>query len=298
MFFPAVSAVTLSSLSTVEMDVFSNSQVIVLTIVMLLGGEAFTSLLGLQFKRLSSRHDISPMDQNLKLNPDILVVADSVQSDMPERNKEMKHTAILYLSYVVLGYLLVMHIGGTVTIIAYLYFVSDARRILREKGLNIITFSAFAMVSSFSNCGFIPTNENMIVFKKHLGLLLLVVPQSLVGGVMYPSALRSVLWFLKRITKNNKFEYILRDAEQIGYDHLFPRLHSLMLALTVLGILLVEFASICTMTWRNVESEGLSLYEKLVNYLFLAVNARHTGESTVDLSILTAAVLVLFILMM
>lgn len=90
----------------------------------------------------------------------------------------------------------------------------------------------------------------------------------------------------------------MRDAEQIGYDHLFPRLHSLMLALTVLGILLVEFMAICTMTWRNVESEGLSLYEKLVNYLFLAVNARHTGESTVDLSTLTASVLVLFILMM
>lgn len=193
MFFTAVSAVTLSSLSTVEMEVFSNSQLIVLTIVMLLGGEAFTSLLGLQFKRLSSRHNISPMDQNLtdlvppiediELKPDISVVADSVQSDMPERNKEMKYTAILYLSYVVLGYLLVMYIGGTVTIIAYLYFVSDARRILREKGLNIITFAVFATVSSFSNCGFIPTNENMIVFKKHLGLLLLVVPQSLLGGV-------------------------------------------------------------------------------------------------------------------
>jgi Trk-type K+ transport system membrane component len=43
---------------------------------------------------------------------------------------------------------------------------------------------------------------------------------------------------------------------------------------------------------------GMSPWEKLSNALFLAVNARHTGESTVDLSTLAPAILVLFVLMM
>lgn len=93
-----------------------------------------------------------PPIEDIELKPNtvvISVVADSVQSDIPERNKGMKYTAILYLSYVVLGYLLVMHIGGTVTLIAYLYFVSDARRILREKGSkNYRIFRLFHGLSS------------------------------------------------------------------------------------------------------------------------------------------------------
>jgi Trk-type K+ transport system membrane component len=312
MFFTAVSAATLSSLTTVEMEIFSNSQLIVLTILILLGGEAFISLLGLQFKRLNLKHEISLMEQNLadlvhpigdtELKPNIVTITvvsdDDMRSGMPVRNKEMKYTAIVYLSYVVLGYLLVTHVAGTVAMATYFSSVSDARRILRGKDLNIITFSVFATVSSLSNCGFLPTNESMILFRKHLGLLLLVMPQSLLGGAMYPPALRSVLWLLKRITKKNKFEYILSDVEQIGYDHLFPWLHSLMLALTVLGFLLVQFVAICAMEWRNVASEGLSLFEKLINYLFLAVNARHTGESTLDLSTLTPAIMVLFVFIM
>ncbi|KAJ4754914.1 Sodium transporter family protein [Rhynchospora pubera] len=310
MFFTAVSAATVSSMSTVEMEVFTNAQLVVLTILMLLGGEIFTSLLGLYFNKSRFRPNTSLMNQNrsqmvhpgdIELETSTVIasmVFDSMESDMLERDKNMKYTAILYLSYVVLGYLLVIHIGGTVAIMTYIYLVSDARRILREKGLNILTFSIFTTVSSFSNCGFVPTNENMIVFKKNLGLLLIIVPQCLLGGTMYPPALRLALWFLKKITRKQEFDYILRDVKQMGYAHLFPRLYSLMLAFTVFGFLVVQIVAICAMEWSNEEMGGFRVYGKVVNYLFLAVNARHTGESTVDLSTITPAILVLFVFMM
>ncbi|XP_043715523.1 sodium transporter HKT1 [Telopea speciosissima] len=300
MFFMSVSASTVSSMSTVEMEVFSNTQLIVLTILMGLGGEVFVSMLGLpwfysNFKKQETQkksdsvgtHHQSSFKIELGLVDDTLV------------SEDLRYSSIRYLGCVVWAYFLVIHIVGSVLISMYLSYVPSARNVLENKGLHIVTFSVFTTVSTFTNCGFIPTNENMVVFSKHSGLLLLLIPQVLLGNTLYPPCLRFLIWVLGRFTNRVELNYLLMmNSNDIGYNHLLPFMHSCLLVVTVFGFIVVQFILFCCMEWNSEALMGLNSYQKLVAALFQSVNSRHTGESVVDLSVISPAILVLYVVMM
>ncbi|KAJ6758968.1 POTASSIUM TRANSPORT PROTEIN [Salix koriyanagi] len=235
-------------MSTVEMEVFSNTQLIIMTVLMLLGGEVLTSILGLylsSFKiskpetkesRVSSvcqnppKHTSFPgLEIEKPINVDVECNINSLDDD-----HSLKPNSIKFLAWVALGYFSVVHITA----------------------------------STFSNCGFVPTNENMVAFKKNSGLLLILIPQILLGNT------------------------------EMGYGHLLSFSHSCLLAVTVLGFILVEFIIFCSMEWSSGALDGLNSNQKLIGALFQVVNSRHTGESVVDLSIISPAILVLFVVMM
>jgi len=78
--------------------------------------------------------------------------------------------------------------SGFLFISLYLRLVPAAADLLKNKGLQILTFPIFMSVSSLANCGFTPTDESMLIFKKNSALLLLTIPQVLVGKTLYWSS--------------------------------------------------------------------------------------------------------------
>ncbi|KAB5514696.1 hypothetical protein DKX38_028602 [Salix brachista] len=300
-------------MSTVEMEVFSNTQLIIMTILMLLGGEVLTSILGLylsSFKiskpetkesRVSSvcrnppKHTSFP---GLEIEKPTNVDVECNINSLDNYDHSLKPNSIKFLAWVALGYFSVVHIAGSSLVAMYTSLVPSARQILSSKGIKIQTFSVFITVSTFSNCGFVPTNENMVAFKKNSGLLLILIPQILLGNTLYPSCLRFLIWVLEKITRKVEFRYILMNSRELGYGHLLSFSHSCLLAVTVLGFILVEFIIFCSMEWSSGAMDGLNSNQKLIGALFEVVNSRHTGESIVDLSIISPAILVLFVVMM
>ncbi|XP_078162239.1 cation transporter HKT1;5-like [Carex rostrata] len=315
LFFTSVSATTVSSMDSVPLESFSISQLIVITLLMLLGGEVFTSMLGLQFQNIRIKKEleiIAQKPQSLELttshdptsdlqNQIEMGTADVKLFNIPQNpmsQNHIKQNSVRYLSFLVLGYLILVHFTGYTSILMYLNLFPSAKAILEEKGINLQTFSFFTVVSSFSNCGFIPTNENMIVFKACSGLLLMVSAQVLLGNTMFASTLRFVMWVFKKVTKRQEFEYMLRSHENIGYDHLLPASRALSVAVCMVGFMLIQLVLFCSMEWWSEGLEGLGSYQKLVAGLFMSVNSRHAGESVVDLSVVSPAVLVLYVVMM
>ncbi|KAM0916916.1 hypothetical protein ACQ4PT_009919 [Festuca glaucescens] len=298
-------------MSVVEMEVFTNGQLLVLTLLMLVGGEVFVSLMGLASKWSTLRkqatensgrvesHDVT----ELEMRP----VADAVDIDNPTSTssvspvdaKLLRRNAVRSLFFIVLAIFLTVHGLGTAAIAAYVYSSPGARRTLQGKALNVWTFAVFTTVSTFSNCGFMPNNENMIAFPRDTGLQLLLVPQVLVGNTLFAPLLAACVRAAAAATRRPELVETATDngAELTGYGHLLPVRRCVMLVATVAGLVAVQVAMVCGMEWGGA-LRGMSPWEKVSNALFLAVNSRHTGESTVDLSTLAPAILVLFVLMM
>ncbi|GMN55276.1 hypothetical protein TIFTF001_024392 [Ficus carica] len=305
LFFTSVSATTVSSMSTVEMEVFSNSQLIILTILMVLGGEVFTSLLEIQLERAKHPNKPTMLTCDQKVH-ELTGVRPSDHRDIENGYKPnfdvdteyLKHNSRKYLGYVVLGYHLVVHIIGSLSVYTYIIFSPSSTQVLKTKDIRTQTFSVFSTVSTFSNCGFIPTNENMIAFKTKSGLLLLLAAQVLLGNTLYPFFLRFAIWVLEKITGKREFGYLLRNHRDVGYDHLLSSVHSAFLALTVLSFILVQIILFCTLEWNSEGLAGMSWYQRFVATLFQVVNSRHAGESVVDISTISSAILVLFVIMM
>ncbi|KAJ0081443.1 hypothetical protein Patl1_12315 [Pistacia atlantica] len=91
---------------------------------------------------------------------------------------------------------------------------------------------------------------------------------------------------------------MLRNQKEMGYPHLFSSVRCYFLGATVFGFLFVQFVLFCSLEWNSEAMDGLNFYEKAVGSLFEVVNSRYTGESVFDLSTLSSAVLVLFVVMM
>ncbi|WJX26089.1 hypothetical protein P8452_15064 [Trifolium repens] len=138
----------------------------------------------------------------------------------------------------------------------------------------------------------------MVVFRGNSGLLLILIPQVLVGNTLYPACLRFCIWVLGKFYKKKECNYLLKHSEEVGYKHLLEGKETVFLVATVFGLIVVQVTLFCVMDWDSEGFKGLNNYQKLIGMLFQSVNSRHAGASVVDISILSQALLVLFVLMM
>nr|AFH37929.1 high-affinity K+ transporter 1 [Cochlearia anglica] len=306
LYFTSVSAITASSISTVDMEVFSNTQLIIITLVMFLGSEISTSFLSLCLTHFTNfvfprYKTISHLMGSLNLDlpqEDCSIDLEDVTNHRESHDVKMNEKASKCLYKVVLGYHLVTNLAGSLLLLVYVNFVKTVRDILDSKKISPLTFSIFTSISTFANCGFIPMNENMVIFRKNSGLLWILIPQVLMGNTLFPCFLRLLLWGLDKITKREEYGYILKNHKKMRYSHLLSVRLCVSLGLTVLGFLIIHLILLCVFEWRLESLQGMNWYEKIVGSLFLVVNTRHAGETIVDFSTLSPAILILFTFIM
>jgi Trk-type K+ transport system membrane component len=327
-FFMSTSAVTVTGLATVEMEDLSSAQLVVLTLLMLLGSEMFVSLLGLVLESSRNRrqqqrdhqdHDSRVMaaaavrdepDLEEANGPAAAPSADS-SGDGGDRNRKESSRDVRSLALVVSAYMAAILVVGSVLVFAYVATVPTARDVLARKRISAALFSVFATVSSFTNGGLLPTNESMAVFAPNRGLLLLLAAQILAGSTLLPVFLRLVVSATRGLARalslftgrgGSVEELVPMDMEKsaaaAGFGHLLPSgSRAASLAATVVAVATAAAALLCCLNWNSAVFAGLTTGEKLTNAVFMAVNVRQAGENSVDCSLVAPAVLVLFLAM-
>jgi Trk-type K+ transport system membrane component len=320
MLFLSTSALTVSGLATVKMEDLSSSHIVVLTLWMFLGSEIFVSFLGLMLRAPTipgNKPIISSAAGNNNNNRvgSVSVELEAVEQAGSTQAVEIDELALSirslscedvlkgdrsarYLGLVVLGYLAITHVLGFLLVFLYIARVPSARAPLARKGINVALFSVSVVVSSCANGGLVPTNENMAVFARQTPLLLMLAGQILAGNLLFPLCLRLLVWALWKATKLRSLENMVARPEELGFPHLRRNLPTAYLALSVVGLVAAGVALFCAMDWRNPLFDGLGAFQKLVNAFFTVVNARHSGENSIDAGLISPAVLVLIIVMM
>ncbi|KAG2574551.1 hypothetical protein PVAP13_7KG416200 [Panicum virgatum] len=278
-------------MAMVEMEDFSDQQIWVLILLMLLGGEVFTSMLGLHLNVRANTYEI--LQKRLPSSCRDIDFLDSVQE-----SKSMNQKYCKTLAHVVAGYFVVGVICSCLVVTIYIWTDSEAKYLLKSKNIKIWTFSIFTAVSSIVNCGFTPVNDNMAIFRKNPGFLLLVIPQILAGNTLFTPLLRLSIWALGRVSRREEYTYILQYPVETGYTFMQQQKNAINLVLTAVGITLLQMMLLCYFGWDSKPLEGLNWFQKLVCMLFQSVNTRHAGEAVIDISNLSPAILVLFALFM
>jgi Trk-type K+ transport system membrane component len=304
MFFLSTSAVTVTGLATIKMEDLSSSQIVVLTILMFFGSEMFVSLLGLVLEwGKQNKHD--PEDSRVRsvTNRDESRVEEAIPATPSTNSNGLEKSCLKYLGFVLLSYMVMILLVGSLLVYLYIANVSSARDVLSRKTINTVLFSISVTVSSFTNGGLIPTNESMAVFASNQGLLLLLTGQILAGNILLPVFLRLVVWTLKGlgITRAGtaEFKLMMNNPRTIVLNNLLPNLQTvLFLGATVAALVATAVTLFCCLNWDSAVFAGLTPNQKITNAFFMAVNAMQAGENSIDCSLIAPAALVLFITMM
>ncbi|KAJ4816102.1 High-affinity potassium transporter [Rhynchospora pubera] len=304
MFFLSTSALTVSGLSTVAMERLSSSQIVVFSLLMLVGGEVFVSMLCV-FCR-SAKSSVAELTVNrvnsvrIELETiDSVSTVERIESGTDISVKDfLRRGSLKYLGLVIVAYWVFFHVTGFIACLVYLFTISSSKEVLRGKGINLGLFAFSTTVSSFANGGLIATNENMAIFVKNSGLLLFQIVLVLAGNTLFPVFLRGTIWVIKCFTKNEELDCMIKSPKDIKFDHLLTNLGTFFRSITVLGMIAFVTTLFCAMDWRHPVFSGLNSYQKIVAALFMGVNARHAGENSVDPSLISPAVLLFIIFMM
>ncbi|KAI5119163.1 hypothetical protein M0805_008646 [Coniferiporia weirii] len=217
----------------------------------------------------------------------------------------VEYRALTALLWIVGGYHVIIQLVSF-TIIAPYISTNRWRSVFEPPDLHRyvppVWFSAFQVVSAYTNSGMSLVDASMIPFQKAYPMIFVMAFLVVAGNTGFPVLLRLTIWIITKIvpfeSRLNETLHFLLDHPRRCFVYLFPS-HQTWFLLTVLIMLnATDWFFFLVLDIGNSTIEVIPLGVRFAIGLLQATAVRAAGFATVTLSALAPAVQALYVMMM
>ncbi|EQB46072.1 trk family potassium uptake protein [Colletotrichum gloeosporioides Cg-14] len=165
---------------------------------------------------------------------------------------------------------------------------------LLENGQGQVWWAFYSAQTMVDNLGFTLTPDSMSTFKDATWPILAMTFLAFAGNTIYPVLLRLVIWVMSRVVNKKSatkehLEFLL-DHPRRCYTLLFPSRPTWILFGIVFLLNFIDVLLIIVLDLDNPAVNDLAMGPRILSALFQAASSRHTGTSTLNLSLVNPAV--------
>ncbi|CEM02411.1 unnamed protein product [Vitrella brassicaformis CCMP3155] len=294
-FFMCVSAMSGTGLAVVSLYRFTLASQLCIMLLLFTGGQTFMALPPLLLRRLWFRqaHSVEKVTflSELCLWRPVRMKAQEQAAEQLREYRALGRLTVIIFCYLICS----LVIGATL-----LYFLSQPT--LRRNPLPVdpLLFACFTTVAAFNNAGLTLLSNNLVLFAKDRGVLLVICWLIVGGQTGIPFALRFILWALRGVTRNKQaredLDFLWHHPRQCS-THLFPSYETALLLATWVTFTSGEFA-LFVLTNAVGKFPGFSKSDEWLVGFFQSVSTRTAGFNAVDIGQTSTGMLVVWVFMM
>ena len=213
--FQAISALSATGLSTIDVSQTSLSVQIIIFAGMMLSGAV-----------LESTYPLAMSVEVVRQKHKRQLLWDGWSEDEPPPDPPPEKKAVYLCLIVAYVYWLVVQLLFFVPLAYYYSFSTKGQQLMEDKQLNSLWFAGFMTVSSFNNAGFSLLSDSIMQLATHELSLFLISALVLLGNTAYPIALRGAFYIAHKICQRfhpknaEAIEFILNNPRNY-FTHLF-----------------------------------------------------------------------------
>ncbi|KAF9012537.1 cation transport protein-domain-containing protein [Cyathus striatus] len=226
-------------------------------------------------------------------------------SEQLEELKSVEYRALNALLYILPAYHFGIQIIGFSVIAPYISAKKWHENFIPPRQHRVISpvwFSAFIVVSSYTNTGMSLVDQSMVPFQRAYPVIAFMALLILAGNTAFPIFLRFMIWCTSKLCPENsqldETLHFLLDHPRRCFIYLFPSHQTWFLLTIVLGLTFTDWFFFMVLDIGTSDIESIPLNVRFLIGFLQAVAVRAAGFGAVSLALLAPAVKVLYVIMM
>ncbi|CAF3671312.1 unnamed protein product [Adineta steineri] len=216
-------------------------------------------------------------------------------------SQHLRVTAYIMLIVIILSTCFMIYLISFLAMGFWLKYQYDPIDLLQaNQTMNPFYASLILTITSFNQNGLSPWDNGMTLFVTDIFMNIFIMLAVISGTSLFPAILRGVIVLLKHFSPWKYkifFDYILLNNHRLSAV-IFP---SVQTRLYVSVTILMQILGVSVALILDFHNEKLAMYdggEKFMIFMFQVVNTRFGGYATITITELSAATLLIFVLLM